>query len=113
MNSDSSKYIRANAPFDSDKIGSWKHIVVVHTGSNIVMGEGIRIYIDGVESQTRATCVNYGSFVESANLTNPVFVGSYNASNYYFNGMIDELRVYNKSLTGKEIRYIEANTKLY
>ena len=113
MNSDSSKYIRTNAPFGAAMVGSWKHIVVIHTGSNTVHGEGIRIFIDGVESQTRANSVNFGSFQNSSNLGCPVYVGSYNGTGYYFDGIIDEVRIYNKSLTSREINYIALNTKLY
>ena len=73
--------------------GQWHHIVAVRNGSSF------KIYINAVEgaSGTSSTALN--------NLNYPLFIGGRVnlGSTYRFNGIIDEVMVYNRSLTSAEI----------
>ncbi|NJK97745.1 MAG: T9SS type A sorting domain-containing protein, partial [Bacteroidales bacterium] len=76
--------------------GKWHHIVIVRNGTKNVTG----IYIDGNLDRT-LTHVYTGTF----NSTAPINVGWLNLSpNFYYNGMLDELALYNRALTRTEIQ---------
>ncbi len=74
--------------------GQWHHVTVTRTSS------GILIYIDGVS--VALTVESAG--VSSENFTNPANfnLGYDNGSNYY-KGLLDEVRIYNRALSGTEI----------
>ena len=71
--------------------GNWHHIVGTYDGSKV------RLFVDGVEkgSGTSATqSIAYN--------TNNFYIGSY-GSGFYFNGLVDEVRVYSRALNSGEI----------
>lgn len=72
---------------------AWSHVVGTYDGA------GARIYVNGQEA---------GSFAWAGgnilNQPNTMFLGSMTASSYFFNGIMDEVRVYNRTLTPPEIR---------
>jgi hypothetical protein len=75
-------------------IGEWQHMVAVYDGSKMY------IYRNGISQGTpleqNGTIVNY-----NGNLS----IGRNGAINYeYFNGSIDEIRIYNRALTSDEIK---------
>ena len=72
-------------------LNQWTHIAV--TGD----ATGLRIYIDGVLSASNA--VAYGT----PNTTSALLVGAETAYNEYFNGTIDDVRVYNRALSVSEV----------
>ncbi|NJK94491.1 MAG: hypothetical protein HC905_05785, partial [Bacteroidales bacterium] len=76
--------------------GNWHHIAIVRNGISNVTG----IYIDG-NLDTTLTHAYTGTF----NSTAPINVGWLNlAPNFYYNGMLDELALYNRALTLTEIQ---------
>ena len=81
--------------------GNWYHIVGVIKGANS------KIYINGVAD------INTGTI----NVVNSALNGSIGASSvgvtYFFNGIIDEVRIYNAALTAQEIqqRYAESASR--
>ena len=77
-----------NAPLTA---GTWKHVVQTFNGSTNTNS----IYVDGV---LRAS--GTGTFTNSAS---NLLIGSWNGSSEFFNGKIDEVRVYNSALTATEI----------
>jgi hypothetical protein len=84
------KIINAAATFDDD----WHHLVAVATDSEV------KIYMDGKRLTTTGTLAPIVS--TSVN----VKIGGWGLTgNYYFNGEIDEVRVYNRALTEAEVRY--------
>ena len=92
-NSDSNA-ILSDAVLTANK---WTHLAAVWTGTNI------RLYVDGVQ-QSSAPSVT-GSTVNNTNYNLTIGV----ASNYiapYFNGTIDEVRIYNRSLSAQEIQLL-------
>ena len=70
----------------------WNHIVYVYNGSNE------KYYINGVfdSSQEASGQIDTGS--------NNLLIGKGYSSGYYFNGTIDEVRIYNRALSPGEIR---------
>ena len=69
----------------------WNHVVGSYDGSNAV------IYVNGVAVKTQAVTGNIQNSVAT------VFVGYYEGTNKYFNGLIDEVRIYNRALSAAEI----------
>lgn len=73
--------------------GTWRHVVVTYDGSQQI------IYVDGQERQ-RATI----GAVSNTATNNDLSIGSGSTSNYRsFIGSIDDVRVYNRTLTSTEV----------
>ena len=81
--------------------GNWHHVVGTYDGAKV------RLYVDGIQvgSGTEAT-------VSIAYNDNNFYIGSY-ASGSYFNGLIDEVRIYNRALSDQEIQEHYRNSKYY
>ena len=79
----------------SYNVGQWYHAVVVYTSSQ----KTGRLYVDGVKLlEDGAT----GDLSYSSN----VIIGDYpSASNYEFNGTMDEVKIYNRALSAEEVRF--------
>jgi len=71
--------------------GSWAHVAITYDGANI------RSYINGVADATVTPCTT--SF---GNTTRPLTIG-YGGSTWYMKGLLDDLRLYNRALSGAEI----------
>jgi|GEM_PF-4318734 len=73
--------------------GKWHYIVVVYNKSNF------KLYVDGVLESS-------SSSYSSLNITPaPIYIGKYcNADGFEFNGIIDEIRIYNRVLSEEEIK---------
>ena len=78
--------------------GTWTHCVVNMTP------DALEIWLDGVLCTKKRR--EYASYFDSPN--EPVYIGNNVAigdgSNNHFNGILDELRVYNRALTNDEIK---------
>jgi PKD repeat protein len=70
--------------------GIWYHVAGTYDGSNT------KLYVDGVEQASTGCSHNLNTN------TKPVLIGKNGASDF-FNGKIDEVRIYNMSLTSDEI----------
>ncbi|MFH0832828.1 MAG: DUF2341 domain-containing protein, partial [Candidatus Aenigmatarchaeota archaeon] len=68
----------------------WHHVVATQNGTTC------NLYIDGVLNKT-ATINAIG------NGAGPIYISSYDATSYWFNGTIDEVRIYNRALSASEI----------
>jgi hypothetical protein len=73
-------------------IGAWTHLSTTYDGANL------RLYVNGALVRTRAVT---GSLPNTAN---PFRIGGNGVWGEYFNGVIDEVRVYNRALTQTEIQ---------
>ncbi len=69
----------------------WYHVVGTHNGSTL------RIYIDGIEE-------NSGSAAAIVQSDNNVFIGDIGDGSQKLNGSIDEVRIWNRSLSATEIQ---------
>jgi len=79
--------------------GNWYFIVGVYDG------EYLRLYINGVEESN-----NYiGSTTLYAN-NEPVIIGSSRGTAEFWNGLIDEVRIYNRALSKEEIKWLYEHT---
>ena len=83
--------------------GQWHHIAVVLADDGSPSTNEIKIYIDGIQEGSYSTLtapINTGS-------TPNVQIGFYNdTSNRYFNGLIDDVRIYDRALSAAEIAKI-------
>jgi hypothetical protein len=80
--------------YSSDVSSGWHHVVMVKTGA----GDSGNLYLDGI-LQTSYSGV-LGSVSDSSS---HLLIGDYPTSGYNFNGSIDDVRVYNRSLSTDEV----------
>ncbi len=73
------------APIVANK---WYHLVLTYSGTTA------RMYLNGVQQAP----ANYGTAI--ANSTHDIFIGS---SSFPFSGMIDDVRMYNRALSAREV----------
>jgi glucose/arabinose dehydrogenase/PKD repeat protein len=71
---------------------SWAHLAVTYDGA------ALRLYVNGTQVSTTAKT---GGIATS---TNPLTIGSDPIYGQYFQGMIDDIRVYDSALTGSQIQ---------
>jgi len=73
----------------------WTHIVVTFNGTDE------RIYVDGVLTDTETFALT----TINVNTNNKILIGGagWGESNTYYNGSVDEVRIYNRSLSSSEI----------
>lgn len=104
--SDNSKYLYRTSAFTSaNYLNKWVHVVGTYNGSEVK--EGIHLYINGVLTDTSTGSV--GTYVGMSNTNAPALVGTRFASGVSqnaWNGNIDEVRIYNRSLSAQEIKQL-------
>lgn len=86
--------------------GRWHHVAVTYTGSK--MAEGIRLYVDGRVVSTKVLQDTlYRPFRNAgAVFTQPLRIGGGGGPERRFKGRIDEVRIYNRVLSGSEVEAI-------
>jgi glucose/arabinose dehydrogenase/fibronectin type 3 domain-containing protein len=72
-------------------VGAWTHVALTYDGTTL------RLFVNGTQVTTRATT---GVIQTTAS---PLWIGGNQPYGEYFNGLIDEVRVYNRALTATEI----------
>src|SRR3989344_736955 len=82
-------------------LNKWQHAAVTWDGS--ITATNVHMYVDGVET-TYATQTNGDSFVSDASNSLRIGADGNVNANYAFNGLIDEVRVYNRVLSAAEIK---------
>ena len=100
---DGTSYYDYNSDASAYTTGTWQHVAAVYNGKNV------KFYVNGVLKGVRAATGRI------ATNTYPLFIGKYQTSAYYFSGSMDDVRVYNRSLTPYEIReaaYMRAYYKM-
>jgi hypothetical protein len=85
--------------FVYSSLNTWVHMALVYEGS--AAGNESRVYADGI-------CV--GTQTVALNTTNTRTFGIGLWSGNYFNGLIDELRVYSRALSQAEVAYLAGKT---
>ena len=106
INADNSGRLQAGAPIGSVTAGVGMHIVFTYDGSKTV--GGIKCYIDGVN--VALTDASTGTYVGMSNTTAELYIGSseWIAGDYFLNGKVDEVILWDKELTQTEITALVA-----
>ena len=73
-------------------VNAWTHVALTYDGA------ALRLFINGGQVASRAT----SGTIETNN--NPLWIGGNSPYGEYFNGLIDEVRVYNRALTQADIQ---------
>jgi hypothetical protein len=73
-------------------LNAWTHLAATYDGA------ALRLYVNGALASTRAMT---GPITASAS---PLRIGGNTIWGEFFNGVIDELRIYNRALTAQEIQ---------
>jgi hypothetical protein len=72
-------------------INTWTHLAVTYDRTTV------RLYVNGVQVASRAQSGAIGTS------SNPLFIGGDSTYGQYFQGLIDEVRIYNRALSATEI----------
>lgn len=88
---------QTNTPLDAKgttglPLNTWSHLAVTYDGANL------RLYVNGTQVGTRAVS---GALVTT---TGPLRIGGNSIWGEYFQGRIDEIRIYNRALTVAELQ---------
>jgi hypothetical protein len=70
--------------------GNWHLVTSTHNGTSF------KIYVDGTLESEKVDILNSAFY--------DVFIGSVNGSSTFFDGVVDDVRIYNRSLTASEVR---------
>ncbi|HXN51421.1 MAG TPA: LamG domain-containing protein [Candidatus Acidoferrum sp.] len=90
--------IDVHTPFNSFSQSAWHHAVLTYDGTSLAAG--IHMYIDGVSQTVTATHDTLASSILSAS---DVKIGWSAWNNIYFNGTLDDVRVWNRQLSASEV----------
>jgi hypothetical protein len=71
--------------------------------AGVYRGNQQEVWINGILDKVRSGSATYNSF--------GVYIGSFNGSSYFTNGLIDEVRIYNRALSDSEIQALYNATK--
>jgi hypothetical protein len=82
--------------------GNWHYCVVVFDRDSTA-----KVYVDG---KLDGTPVTLASQVDDLTNTTPFYIGR-NATGSYFNGLIDDVRIYNRALSAGEVAQMYNSTK--
>jgi hypothetical protein len=87
----------------------WNHFLVIYDGAIAPNVFSSKVYLNGVEISTTCFTQDYGG--TNIKATNPITIGRYHGTvqEGYFNGSIDDIRIYNRILTQEEITYLANN----
>lgn len=79
----------------------WTHVAVVYDGSGATNADKLKLYQNGTELAMSYTGTIDSSLTDS---TAPVKIGSFSGTfERYWNGVIDDVHIYNRALTADEI----------
>ena len=88
------------SPVSTISINKWQHVVVTRTGTGNVLTGQIKMYYDGAE--VSGTESNYGTSILNNDRNVGIGIEVSDLLND-FNGSIDEVKIYNRSLSAEEI----------
>ncbi|MDQ3008841.1 MAG: DUF2341 domain-containing protein [bacterium] len=98
--------VEVNFPQNSNYYdGNWHHLVATYDGSG--SGAGVKLYMDG--KQLGSLSGTGTSITTSSVNAVPVHIGSRNGAAQFFNGQIDDVRVYTYALSTSQVLQIMNN----
>ena len=80
--------------------GTWYHVAIVYDGTQTGNANRLKMYING-----SAATVSFSGDAIPATLntsSNPMILGSYSGAALFYNGIMDEVRAYNRALSATE-----------
>jgi glucose/arabinose dehydrogenase/PKD repeat protein len=83
----------------ANPLNTWTHVALTYDGA------AMRLYVNGTQAATKAKT---GAI---QTVTNPLWIGGNQPFGEYFQGLIDEVRVYNRALTAADIQ-ADMNTSI-
>ena len=86
--------------FPAGNRNKWRNYIIIYDGSQAVGVDKLKLYVDGVKY---LPIVEGGTIPNSVNLSSKNNTIGVSAQNKYYNGSIDELAIFNYSLTEAEI----------
>ena len=87
------------AAVDAIATGVWKHVVATWTGS--ATATNLKLYVDGAEVGYASTTNGVGTRVDDA--ASNFYIGNESGGTRTFDGLLDDVRVYNRVLSAAEI----------
>lgn len=85
----------------------WIHLVGTYNGGT--SETGIKLYVNGIRSDTGAGGANQGTFIAVENLAHDVWIGRYDTD--YANGLVDDVMIFAKELSATEGLSIYSQTR--
>ena len=79
-------------------LNTWKHVVARYNGSKL------RVFIDGATDRAKTAATD-----SLAATTEPLWLGYYDATNHHFHGYLDDVSIYDRSLSNGEINKLSNN----
>ena len=86
---------------DFTTINTWTHVVQVYDGTLTGDGNRLRAFINGIQ---RTIVFDASSVPSSTSSTGNGIIGNVRTLSRYWNGFIDDVRIYNRALSPNEIR---------
>ncbi len=96
-------FLQSDGSFELDQVShtlnlnQWYHVAVTTDANN---GGKVRFYVDGALSGTAQDIATTTGIQDS---TGPLLIGSYNGAAEFFQGFLDDVRIYNRVLNAGEI----------
>ncbi|MBU4397682.1 LamG domain-containing protein, partial [Patescibacteria group bacterium] len=86
----------ARTPDNTLKINQWQHLVVTYTNNDI------NIFVNGILQQNDQNSDCEGGLADDSSET--LFIGNYSTPIRTFDGLIDEVKIYNYALTADQVK---------
>jgi hypothetical protein len=97
---DGGSHVNINSVSNSVTMGKWQHVVVTWDGSN--PASGVKVYVDN--AQVASSFTNDGIGSPQSESSDDYLIGNRGAGDRTFNGLIDDVRIYNRALSADEIK---------
>ncbi len=100
INTYGSNFLEVKTPFNYAD-NAWHHLVATYSGSSLA--SGVHVYLDGKDATLQTTANSL-----SATIVNsiPLSVGSRNLDGQLYDGLIDDVRIYNYVLSATQVKNI-------
>ncbi len=100
-NTSATNGIEVNSGANTLTSGKWYHVVFIYSGNSLA--SGVKLYINGVLQTNTVVTDNLSASIKA---TRNLLIGARDstAPTQFLNGSIDDVRIYNRALTGAEIQ---------
>jgi uncharacterized protein (TIGR02145 family) len=97
-----SGYIKLEAEYSSDVSDEWHFVVATYDGGDT--SSSIKLYVDG-QYMLDTISSDIGTFVSVVDGDTPIKIGQNGSDSYWFDGQIDDMRIYDYVRTPAQIAY--------